>query len=336
MANVLYNKSCSLDALKNKRVAVLGYGSQGRAHSMNLKESGLEVCVGLYDGSPSWKKAQADGLEVFTVADAVKQSEVVMMLLPDEKQQAVYELEVKPYLSKGKALAFAHGFNIHFDLIHPPEDVDVFMVAPKGPGHLVRSVYEEGKGVPALYAVSQDATGHAEQYALAYAGALGAGRAGVLKTTFKEETESDLFGEQCVLCGGASELIKAGYETLVEAGYQKEIAYFECLHELKLIVDLLYEGGFERMRFSVSDTAEYGDYMSGKRIINESVRAEMKAVLKDIQDGRFAKQWMAENENGRVHFNQRRSEELTHDIVMTGQALRPMMSWMQNDSSCSE
>lgn len=329
MKKVYHEAECQQESLLQKKVAVLGYGSQGRAHSMNLKESGVEVVVGLYEGSPSWKKVEADGLKPMLVAEAVKSADVVMVLLPDEKQKAVLEAEVLPHLSSGKALAFAHGFNIHYELVAPPKDVDVFMVAPKGPGHLVRRVYEEGKGVPALFAVHQDASGSARTLAMAYAGAIGASKAGVLETTFKAETESDLFGEQCVLCGGATELIKAGFDTLVEAGYEKEIAYFECLHELKLIVDLLYEGGMEAMRHSVSDTAEYGDYVSGQRIINDQVRAEMKAVLKDIQDGTFAKNWIAENASGRPAFNERRQAELTHPIVETGKNLRQMMSWMR-------
>lgn len=329
MKKVYHEAECQQESLLQKKVAVLGYGSQGRAHSLNLKESGVEVVVGLYEGSPSWKKVEADGLKPMLVAEAVKSADVVMVLLPDEKQKAVLEAEVLPHLSSGKALAFAHGFNIHYELVAPPKDVDVFMVAPKGPGHLVRRVYEEGKGVPALFAVHQDASGSARTLAMAYAGAIGASKAGVLETTFKAETESDLFGEQCVLCGGATELIKAGFDTLVEAGYEKEIAYFECLHELKLIVDLLYEGGMEAMRHSVSDTAEYGDYVSGQRIINDQVRAEMKAVLKDIQDGTFAKNWIAENASGRPAFNERRQAELTHPIVETGKNLRQMMSWMR-------
>ncbi len=329
MKKVYHEEECLQSKLLAKKVAVLGYGSQGRAHSMNLKESGVDVRVGLYAGSPSWAKVEADGLKPMLVADAVKEADVVMVLLPDEKQKAILEAEVLPHLSTGKALAFAHGFNIHYQLVSAPADVDVFMVAPKGPGHLVRRVYEEGKGVPALFAVHQDASGSARELAMGYAGAIGASRAGVLETTFKDETESDLFGEQCVLCGGATELIKAGFDTLVEAGYEKEIAYFECLHEMKLIVDLLYEGGMEAMRHSISDTAEYGDYMSGKRIINDSVRAEMKAVLGEIQDGTFARNWIAENQTGRVSFNAIREEERTHPIVETGKNLRKMMTWMK-------
>lgn len=328
MKKVYDQQACNLAPILEKKVAVLGYGSQGRAHAMNLKESGVSVTVGLYEGSPSWEKVKADGLEVAFVADAVKAADVVMVLLPDEKQKAVLESEVLPNLASGKALAFAHGFNIHYGFVAPGEGIDVFMVAPKGPGHLVRRVYEEGKGVPALFAVHQDASGQTKDLALAYAAGIGASRAGVLETSFQAETESDLFGEQCVLCGGATELIKAGFDTLVEAGYDEEIAYFECLHELKLIVDLLYEGGMEKMRHSVSDTAEYGDYVSGKRIINEQVRAEMKAVLKEIQDGTFANAWMAEHANGRPNFNAIKANELKHPIVETGKGLRKMMSWM--------
>lgn len=329
VAKMYYEQDASTACLKGKKICVVGYGSQGRAHSMNLKESGFNVTVGLYEGSKSWAKAVADGLEVKTTADAVKSADIVMILIPDERQKSVYEKDILPHMTAGKALAFAHGFNIHFGQIDPPASVDVFMVAPKGPGHLVRRVYEEGKGVPALFSVHQDATGEARQLALAYANGIGATRAGVLETTFKEETESDLFGEQCVLCGGATELIKAGFDTLVAAGYQKEIAYFECLHELKLIVDLLYEGGFENMRFSVSDTAEYGDYKAGRRIINDAVRQEMQSVLSEIQSGQFAREWIAENENGRPWFNQIKADELTHPIVETGKALRGMMAWIK-------
>lgn len=329
MKQVFHEAECQQAVIQGKKVAILGYGSQGRAHALNLKDSGVNVCVGLYEGSPSKAKAEADGLHVYSVADAVKNTDVTMVLLPDEKQKAVLESEVLPNLSEGKALAFAHGFNIHYELVTPPANVDVFMVAPKGPGHLVRRVYEEGKGVPALFAVHQDASGAAKELAMAYAGAIGASKAGVLETTFKAETESDLFGEQAVLCGGVTELIKAGFDTLTEAGYEPEIAYFECLHEMKLIVDLLYEGGMEAMRHSISDTAEYGDYVSGRRVINSEVRAEMKRVLTDIQNGTFAKQWIEENTSGRNAFNERRLEELEHPIVETGKHLRKMMTWMK-------
>jgi ketol-acid reductoisomerase len=323
-----YEKDCDVDVLKAQKVAVIGYGSQGHAHALNLKESGVDVVVGLYEGSKSKAKAEAAGLKVLPVSDAVKNSNVVMMLIPDETQRDVYEAEVKDNLQAGDALVFAHGFNIHYGQINPPEDIDVFMVAPKGPGHLVRRVYEDGKGVPALLAVYQDFTGKAKDKGLAYAKGIGAARAGVIETTFKEETETDLFGEQAVLCGGATELIKAGYDTLVAAGYQKEIAYFECLHELKLIVDLLYEGGFEKMRYSVSDTAEYGDYMVGKRIVNDQTRAEMKQVLAEIQNGEFAKNWLNENKINRPQFNAIKKQELDHDIVGVGKKLRGLMSWI--------
>ncbi len=329
MKEIFHEAQCQQEMIQTKKVAILGYGSQGRAHALNLKESGVQVAIGLYEGSASALKAEADGFSVWPVSEAVKWADVSMVLLPDEKQKVVLESEVLPHLTEGKALAFAHGFNIHYQLVSPPAYVDVFMVAPKGPGHLVRRVYEEGKGVPALFAVHQDATGKTKELAMAYAGAIGASRAGVLETTFKDETESDLFGEQAVLCGGVTELIKAGFDTLTEAGYEAEIAYFECLHEMKLIVDLLYEGGMEAMRHSISDTAEYGDYVSGKRIINQAVRQEMKAVLSDIQSGQFARQWIEENQSGRAAFTNRREEELKHPIVETGKNLRQMMTWMK-------
>jgi ketol-acid reductoisomerase len=329
MAKMYYENEISKEALAGQTVAVIGYGSQGRAHAMNLKESGFDVVVGLYEGSPSVKRAESDGLKAVSVSEAARVANVVMILVPDERQKKVYDEHIAQHITTGKSLVFAHGFSIHFGQIVPPADVDVFMIAPKGPGHLVRRVYEEGRGVPALVAVHQNATGKALDKALAYAAGIGAARAGVLETTFKEETETDLFGEQAVLCGGATELVKAGFDTLVEAGYQKEIAYFECLHELKLIVDLLYEGGFENMRFSVSDTAEYGDYMIGKRIINDAARAEMKKVLAEIQSGQFAKAWIEENEKGRPIFNKIKAAELEHPIVETGKNLRSMMSWIR-------
>ncbi|MTI68561.1 MAG: ketol-acid reductoisomerase [Firmicutes bacterium] len=319
-----------LKLLENKKVAVIGFGSQGHAHALNLKESGVDVVVGLYKGSKSWDKVKNNGLKVKEVSEAVKESDLVMMLVPDTKQRDIYLKNVEPYLKEGDALAFAHGFNINFNQIVPPESVDVFMVAPKGPGHLVRRVFEDGKGVPALYAVYQDFTGKAKDLALAYAKGIGATKAGVIETTFKEETETDLFGEQAVLCGGVTELIKAGFDTLVEAGYQKEIAYFECLHEMKLIVDLLYEGGFEKMRYSISDTAEYGDYMIGKRIVNDNTRKEMKKVLNEIQTGKFAKDWLMENKINRPEFNATRKNELNHPLVETGKDLRKMMSWVED------
>lgn len=324
-----YEQDGDLGVFEGKTVAVLGYGSQGHAHARNLKDSGVRVVVGLREDSRSRKAAEEAGLDVRTVADCAKQADVLMMLLPDEKQKQVYDEEIAPHLHEGQALAFAHGFNIHFGQISPPEFVDVFMVAPKGPGHLVRRVYEEGKGVPALIAVQQDASGNAKTTALAYAKGLGALRAGVIETTFKEETETDLFGEQAILCGGITELIKAGFDTLTEAGYQPEIAYFECLHEMKLIVDLIYEGGFEGMRYSVSDTAEFGDYHSGRRVIDAHVKETMKDVLTEVQDGTFAKTWIDENATGRKTYNQRKEEELQHPIVETGKNLRSMMSFIR-------
>ncbi|HWR57222.1 MAG TPA: ketol-acid reductoisomerase, partial [Negativicutes bacterium] len=287
--------------------------------------------VGLYEGSKSWSKAEADGLTVKAVADAVKTADVVMILIPDEKQAAVYKASIQPNLKPGAALAFAHGFNIHFNQIVPPANVDVFLVAPKGPGHLVRRVYQEGKGVPCLFAIHQDYTGQAREIALAYAKGVGGTRAGTIETSFKDETETDLFGEQAVLCGGASELIKAGFETLVEAGYPPEMAYFECLHELKLIVDLIYEGGLARMRYSVSDTAEYGDYVVGKRIITEETRKEMKKVLAEIQDGTFARNWILENQSNRAGFTAVRKREAEHPVEVVGKELRSMMSWLRKD-----
>jgi ketol-acid reductoisomerase len=329
MAKMYYDGEANLELLKGKRVAVVGYGSQGHAHALNLKESGVNVVVGLYKGSKSWDKATEAGLEVLEVAEATKCSNVIMILAPDEMQSKIYKESIQPNLKEGDALVFAHGFNIHFNQITPPENVDVFMVAPKGPGHLVRRVYQEGKGVPALIAVYQDYSGRAKEFALAYAKGIGATKAGVLETTFKEETETDLFGEQAVLCGGVTELIKAGFDTLTNAGYQKEIAYFECLHELKLIVDLLYEGGFENMRYSVSDTAEYGDYMVGKRIINEDTRKEMAKVLTEIQNGEFARDWLMENQINRPNFSAIKRIELEHPIVAVGKELRSMMSWIK-------
>lgn len=331
MAKMYYGKDANLELLNGKTVAVIGYGSQGHAHALNLKESGVKVVVGLYEGSKSAEKARQEGLEVMTTAQAAAAADIIMILLPDEKQRAVYLQDIAPNLKAGDSLVFAHGFNIHFGQIQPPADVDVFMVAPKGPGHLVRRVYQEGFGVPALIAVHQDNSGKAKDMALAYACGIGGTRAGVIETTFREETETDLFGEQAVLCGGATELIKAGFDTLVNAGYQPEIAYFECLHELKLIVDLLYEGGFEKMRYSVSDTAEYGDYVVGRRIITEETRATMKQVLSEIQDGTFARNWIMENQFNRPQFNAYKRRELEHPIVEVGSELRGMMSWIKKD-----
>lgn len=324
-----YEKDGDLGVFEGKTVAVLGYGSQGHAHALNLRDAGVAVMVGLRSDSPSAEKARELGLRVATVAECAQEADVLMMLLPDERQKRVYDTEIAPHLREGQALAFAHGFNIHFGQIAPPPFVDVFMVAPKGPGHLVRRVYEEGKGVPALIAVHQDATGNAKELALGYAKGLGALRAGVIETTFREETETDLFGEQAVLCGGVSELIKAGFDTLTAAGYKPEIAYFECLHEMKLIVDLIYEGGFEGMRYSVSDTAEFGDYWSGRKVIDDGVRERMKEILRDVQDGSFARRWIDENETGRTWYNARKAEELEHPLVDTGQKLRGMMSFIR-------
>lgn len=328
MAKMYYEKDTDLNLLKGKTVAIIGYGSQGHAHALNLHESGIDVVVGLYKGSKSWEKAEAAGLKVATVAEAAKAADFIMILLPDEKQGKIYNEEIAPNLEEGNALVFAHGFNIHYSQIVPPSYVDVFMVAPKGPGHLVRRTYTEGAGVPCLIAIHQDASGKAKDYALAYANGVGGARAGILETTFKDETETDLFGEQAVLCGGAAELIKAGFETLVEAGYAPENAYFECMHELKLIVDLFYQGGLSLMRYSVSDTAEYGDYQIGKRIITDETKKEMKKVLKEIQDGTFARNWLLENQVGRPNFNATRRNEAEHPIEKVGKELRGMMSWI--------
>ena len=328
MAKMFYEKDTNLDLLKGKKVAVIGYGSQGHAHALNLHESGVDVVVGLYEGSKSWDRVKEAGLEVATVANAVRSADVVMMLVPDEKQAKLYKEEVAQNLEAGNALVFAHGFNIHYGQIVPPVDVDVFMVAPKGPGHMVRRTYTEGSGVPCLIAVHQDATGQARELALAYANGIGGARAGVLETTFKDETETDLFGEQAVLCGGCTALIKAGFETLVEAGYAPENAYFECLHEMKLIVDLMYQGGMAAMRYSISDTAEYGDYMVGNRIVTDETKKEMKKVLTEIQDGTFARNWLMENQVGRPQFNAMRRMEVEHPIEKVGKELREMMSWI--------
>jgi len=329
MAKMYYEKDANLDLLKGKTVAVVGYGSQGHAHALNLKESGVNVVVGLYKGSKSWEKAEAAGLKVMESADAVKAADFVMVLIPDEKQAKLYKESIEPNLEEGKALVFAHGFNIHYGQITPPPFVDVFMVAPKGPGHTVRSQYEEGRGVPCLIAVHQDASGKAKDYGLAYAAGIGGARAGVLETTFKEETETDLFGEQAVLCGGVTELIKAGFKTLVDAGYQPESAYFECLHEMKLIVDLINEGGLSFMRYSISDTAEYGDYVSGKRVITDESRQGMKEILSEIQDGTFARNWLVENQVNRPYFNAVRNKEKTEQIETVGEELRKMMPWVK-------
>jgi ketol-acid reductoisomerase len=328
-ATIYYDKDANLDLLKKRKVAVIGYGSQGHAHALNLRDSGVDVRVGLAAGSKSKAKAEGAGLRVVTVAEAAKEADVVMVLLPDQTTKAVYEAEIAQHMTKGKALLFAHGFNIHFGQVRPPSDVDVLLVAPKGPGHLVRRQYQDGRGIPCLVAVHQDPTGQAKQVGLAYAKGIGGTRAGVLETTFKEETETDLFGEQAVLCGGASALVKAGYEVLVEAGYQPESAYFECLHELKLIVDLMYEGGLAWMRHSISDTAEYGDYTRGPRIVTEQTKEEMRKILKEIQGGHFAKEFILENQLGRPVFDKLREAEKVHPIEEVGKRLRDMMSWIR-------
>lgn len=331
MAKLYYQKDCDLNLLKGKKVAIIGYGSQGHAHALNLHESGVEVIVGLYNGSPSWEKAEKAGLTVMTAADAAKAADFIMILINDEKQAELYTESIKEGLTTGKTLAFAHGFNIHYGQIIPPSDVNVVMIAPKGPGHTVRSQYQEGKGVPCLIAVYQDATGDAKDIALAYADGIGGARAGILETTFKEETETDLFGEQAVLCGGVTALMKAGFETLVEAGYQPESAYFECVHEMKLIVDLINQGGFEYMRYSISDTAEYGDYTVGPRIITDETKKEMKKVLTEIQNGTFAKNWISENQANRPYFRSVRRIEAEHQVESVGKELRKMMSWIKED-----
>lgn len=335
MAKVFYDKDVNWSVLKDKTVAIIGYGSQGHAHALNLKESGVNVVVGLYKGSKSAAVARAAGLEVKTVPEAVAAADVTMILIPDEKQADVYKAEIAPNLKSGSALAFAHGFNIHFKQIVPPADMDVFMVAPKGPGHLVRRTFVEGGGVPDVFAVEQDATGKCFDLALAYARGIGGTRAGVIQTTFQEETETDLFGEQAVLCGGVCQLITNGFETLCEAGYQPEIAYFETFHEMKLIVDLMYEGGMAKMRRSISDTAEYGDYTAGPKVVSQDSKAAMKQVLKDIQDGTFAKDWLLENRaGGRAHFLAMRRQHAEHPIEKVGEKLRSMMPWLhENDKN---
>ncbi|CAG9620674.1 ketol-acid reductoisomerase [Sutcliffiella rhizosphaerae] len=328
-AKMYYNDDISQSALNEKKVAIVGYGSQGHAHAQNLRDSGVDVVVGVRPGG-SWDKAKGDGFQVSSVGEAVASADVVMVLLPDEKQPEVYKQEIEPHLMAGKALAFAHGFNIHFNQVVPPSDVDVFLVAPKGPGHLVRRVFEDGGGVPALFAVYHDATGTAKETALAYTKAVGAGRAAVMETTFKEETETDLFGEQAVLCGGTTSLVKAGFETLVEAGYQPEVAYFECLHELKLIVDLLYESGLEGMRYSISDTAQWGDFTAGPRVVNENTKKEMKQILTDIQSGQFAKGWVLENQANRPMFHAINNQEKQHQLEVVGRELRAKMPFIQS------
>ncbi|MEB3144515.1 MAG: ketol-acid reductoisomerase [Cylindrospermopsis raciborskii 1523720] len=329
MARMYYDEDANLDFLAGKTVAIIGYGSQGHAHALNLKDSGVNVIVGLYPGSKSIIKAEAAGLTVKNVADAAKAADLIMILLPDEVQKTIYTNEILPNLEAGNILAFAHGFNIHFGQIVPPGDVDVIMVAPKGPGHLVRRTYEQGQGVPALFAVYQNATGKARDRAMAYAKGIGGTRAGVLETTFREETETDLFGEQAVLCGGLSALIKAGFETLIEAGYQPELAYFECLHEVKLIVDLVVEGGLATMRDSISNTAEYGDYTRGPRVVTAQTKAEMKKILSEIQSGQFAREFVLENQAGKPGFTAMRRQEAEHPIEEVGKDLRAMFSWLK-------
>ncbi len=327
MATLFYEKDCDLNLLKGKTVAIIGYGSQGHAHALNLHENGVKVVVGLYEGAPSAKRAKDAGLEVKTTAEAVKAADIVMILINDEKQPKMYEQDIKPNLRPGMTLMFAHGFNIHYGQIVPPADIDVIMVAPKGPGHTVRTQFTEGKGVPCLVAVHQNASGKALETGLAYALGIGGARAGVLQTTFKEETETDLFGEQAVLCGGVTALMKAGFETLVEAGYQPESAYFECIHEMKLIIDLVVSGGLSMMRYSISDTAEYGDYTVGKRIITDETKKEMKKVLTEIQDGTFARNWILENQANRPYFNSTRRIQSEHLAEKVGAELRDKMSW---------
>jgi ketol-acid reductoisomerase len=332
VAELFYDDDADLSIIQGRKVAVIGYGSQGHAHALSLRDSGVDVRVGLHEGSKSKAQAEEQGLRVVTVAEAAAEADVIMVLVPDPIQARVYEDSIKEHLKDGDALFFGHGLNIRFGFIKPPAGVDVCMVAPKGPGHLVRRQYEEGRGVPCIAAVEQDATGKAFALTLSYAKGIGGTRAGVIKTTFTEETETDLFGEQAVLCGGTSALVKAGFETLVEAGYQPEIAYFECLHELKLIVDLMYEGGLEKMRWSVSETAEWGDYISGPRIINENTKAEMKKILTEIQDGSFANNWIAEYNAGLPKYNEYKKADENHLLETTGKKLRKLMSWVDEEA----
>ena len=334
MANkIYYQQDCNLSYLDGKTVAIIGYGSQGHAHALNLKDSGVNVVVGLYEGSKSWAKAESQGLTVMTTAEAAKAADVIMILIPDEKQAALYKAEIEPYLTEGKTLAFAHGFNIHFGCIVPPKNVNVIMIAPKGPGHTVRSEYQAGKGVPCLIAVEQDATGNATDIGLAYALGIGGARAGVLETTFRTETETDLFGEQAVLCGGVCALMQAGFETLCEAGYDPRNAYFECIHEMKLIVDLIYQSGFAGMRYSISNTAEYGDYITGPKIITEETKKAMKKVLADIQDGTFAKDFLLDmsSAGSQVHFKAMRKLHAEHPAEVVGAEVRKLYSWSDED-----
>ena len=328
MANkIYYQEDCNLDALKGKKIAIIGYGSQGHAHALNLKESGLDVIVGLREGSKSWKKAEEQGLQVFETAEAAKQADVIMILTPDEKQADMYKESIAPNLKAGDMLMFAHGFNIHFGLITPPADVDVTMIAPKAPGHTVRSEYQAGKGTPCLVAVYQDASGKALEKALAYGAGIGGSRAGVLETTFKTETETDLFGEQAVLCGGVCALMQCGFETLVEAGYDPRNAYFECIHEMKLIVDLIYQSGFAGMRYSISNTAEFGDYVTGPKIVTEDTKKAMKQVLADIQDGTFASEFIQDMKNGQIHFQAMKKKAAEHPSEVVGADIRKLYSW---------
>ena len=329
MTQLFYDKDADLSLLNNKTIAIIGYGSQGHAHALNLKDSGMDVIVGLYKGSKSESKAINDGLKVFNVGEACEKADWIMILLPDEFQKDVYLKEIEPNLKEGKILSFAHGFNIRFELIKPPRYVDVVMIAPKGPGHTVRWEYQNGQGVPALFAVEQDYSGNARSFAMSYAKGIGGTRAGILETNFKEETETDLFGEQAVLCGGLSELVKSGFETLVEAGYQPELAYFECLHEVKLIVDLMVKGGLSQMRDSISNTAEYGDYVSGKRLINSDTKKEMQKILQDIQDGTFAKNFVNECDKNKPLMTKLRVENSKHEIEKVGKGLRAMFSWLK-------
>ena len=329
MARMYYDADADLGLLENKKIAIIGYGSQGHAHALNLKESGCNVMVGLYKGSKSWAAAQDAGLTVKTVAEAAKEADIIMMVVPDQVQKEVYDADVRPGLTAGKMLMFAHGFNIHFQQIIPPADVDVTMIAPKSPGHTMRDLFVQGVGVPGLVAVHQDATGRAKDLALAYGRGIGCSKAGIVETTFREETETDLFGEQAVLCGGVSHLIQAGFETLVEAGYQPEMAYFECLHEMKLIVDLIYAGGLGYMRYSVSDTAEFGDYYAGPKVIDADTKKRMKKLLEDIQSGVFARDWILENKAGRPSFLAMRRQHADHEVERVGARLREMMPWLK-------
>ncbi|MFF5704931.1 ketol-acid reductoisomerase [Streptomyces sp. NPDC012794] len=333
MAELFYENDADLSIIQGRKVAVIGYGSQGHAHALSLRDSGVDVVVGLKEGSGSKAKAEEQGLKVVSVAEAAEWANVIMILTPDPLQAEIYEASIKDHLQEGDALFFGHGFNVRYGFIKPPANVDVALVAPKGPGHLVRRQYEEGRGVPCIAAVEQDFSGNAFALALSYAAGIGGTRAGVIKTTFTEETETDLFGEQAVLCGGASALVKAGFETLTEAGYQPEIAYFECLHELKLIVDLMYEGGLEKMRWSVSETAEWGDYITGPRVITDATKAEMKKVLEEIQSGKFAEEWMAEYKAGLPKYNEYKKADSEHLLETTGKKLRKLMSWVDNDES---